>query len=108
MSRYCPKPECGLIPLDTDTEILLHILEHQVTLELKMADLTALNTAADAIIAKLAASETDQAGVDAVTAKLNDAVNPPAAAPVESAPIDPSQVVDPSTGLLPDGTQPTA
>jgi hypothetical protein len=107
MPRFCHHPEHTFVELESDADISLHILEHQVATELQMgvimADLTALKAAADAIVAKLAASETDQAGVDAITAELNDAANPPAPA----APVDSSPVVDPTTGLLPDGTIPS-
>lgn len=51
--------------------------------ELIMADLTRLNAAVDAAVAKLGSITDDQAAVDAEAKKLEDATNPPA-------PVDPN------------------
>lgn len=100
-----------------DALLLLHILEHQITLEeLVMTDFTAVNAALDTLqatetsavaalndlSAKLGAAGNtdDQAAVDAITAKLTGmssdlatavSTDDPAPAPVEPAPpVEPS------------------
>lgn len=116
MSRFCKHPDCSITPLESDADILLHILEHQIRNETAMALIfdnlnaatTKLTDTAASVASELSNSTepADQASIDAATSRINDAVTtlnaalpaPPVAAPV----------VDPTTGLLPDGSTPTA